>query len=54
MCIRDSAYGDWIELYNPGTEPVDLSGWTLSDDKDDPARWTFPEGTVLDLSLIHI
>lgn len=48
----NGAYGDWIELYNPGTEPVDLSGWTLSDDKDDPGRWTFPAGTVLEDYLI--
>lgn len=48
----NGAYGDWIELYNPGENPVDLSGWTLSDDKDDPGRWTFPEGTVLDEYLI--
>lgn len=48
----NGAYGDWIELYNPGENPVDLSGWTLSDDKDDPGRWTFPEGTVLEEYLI--
>ena len=45
-------YGDWIELYNPGGAPVDLSGWTLSDDKDDPNRWTFPEGTILEEYLV--
>ena len=45
-------YGDWIELYNPGGTPVDLSGWTLSDDKDDPNRWTFPEGTILEEYLV--
>ena len=22
----NGAYGDWIELFNPGSEPVDLSG----------------------------
>lgn len=48
----NGAYGDWIELFNPGAEPVDLSGWTLSDDEDDPGRWTFPEGTVLEDYLI--
>lgn len=48
----NGAYGDWIELFNPGSEPVDLSGWTLSDDEDDPGRWTFPEGTVLEDYLI--
>lgn len=44
--------GDWIELYNPGGGTVDLSGWTLTDDKDDPDRWTFPEGTVLGEYLV--
>lgn len=37
---------DWIELHNPGTEAVDLSGWVLKDDGDkDP--YTFPAGTAL-------
>lgn len=44
--------GDWIELYNPGNTPVDLSGWSLTDDKDDPDRWVFPEGTVIDEYLV--
>lgn len=44
--------GDWIELYNPGGGTVELSGWTLTDDKDDPGRWTFPEGTVLEEYLV--
>lgn len=25
-------YADWLELYNPGDAPVDLTGWTLTDD----------------------
>lgn len=33
---------DWLELYNPGTSPVDLGGWHLSDDRQLPAKWTFP------------
>ena len=41
----DGVCKDWIELYNPGGEPVDLSGWSLSDDKDDPGHWVFPAGT---------
>ncbi len=27
--------GEWIELFNPGTQPVDLDGWTLRDDGGD-------------------
>jgi hypothetical protein len=29
-----SANDEWIELYNPGPQPVDLNGWTLTDDGD--------------------
>lgn len=38
---------DWVELYNSGTEEVDLSGWHLSDKEDNPSKWKFPEGTVI-------
>ncbi len=27
-----SSFDEWIELYNPSEEPVDLSGWTLTSD----------------------
>ncbi|HEY9062765.1 MAG TPA: CotH kinase family protein [Pseudobacteroides sp.] len=37
------AYSDWIEIYNSGTEPIDLTGYTLSDSS---AKWSFPKGTV--------
>jgi hypothetical protein len=33
-------YEDWIELYNNGTNPVNLQGWHLSDDEDEPTLWT--------------
>ena len=36
--------GDWIELYNPGPQPVDIAGYYLSDDPDDPMRWRAPGG----------
>ena len=39
---------DWVELYNPGDEQVDLSGWTLRDDQDrGPEDYVFPAGTVI-------
>lgn len=28
----DSSGDEWIELYNPSSAPVDLTGWTLEDD----------------------
>lgn len=30
--------GDWIELGNPGDEPVDLDGWSVSDDRAEPDK----------------
>ncbi len=37
------AYSDWIELYNPGSAAVSLSGWGLSDQKSQPVKWAFPD-----------
>ncbi len=33
---------DWIELFNPGTNAVDLLGWSLTDDPKNPGLWVFP------------
>lgn len=30
---------DWIELYNGGSGPIDLTGWFLSDDIDEPRKF---------------
>ena len=38
---------DWVELYNSGTETVDISDWGLSDKLDRGRRWQFPQGTVI-------
>lgn len=45
---QDGEYDDWIELYNNGSQTVDLSGWHLTDDPLLPAKWTFPNGVFLD------
>ncbi len=37
---------DWIELYNTGDEPLDLTSFWLSDDFDDPDKWIFPTTTL--------
>jgi len=34
---------DWVELYNSGSEPLDLSGYALSDDLTQLDKWRFPE-----------
>jgi hypothetical protein len=32
-------YEDWIELYNVGATAVDLTGYYLSDNKNNPTKW---------------
>ncbi len=46
--IHDEAgdYDDWVELYNAGREPLDLSNTYLSDDFVRPTKWTFPDTTI--------
>lgn len=36
---------DWIELYNTGNLPIDLTGFYLSDKKNNPLKWQF--GSVI-------
>lgn len=40
-------YEDWIELYNNSADPVDLSGWYLSDNYSNLTKWAFPDGTTI-------
>ena len=53
MAINDTTlinslgkHGDWVELYNPFTNSVSLSGWYLTDNMSKPAKWQFPEGSA--------
>lgn len=42
------AFPDWLELYNPNDAAVDLSGWWLTEDVDDPFKWQLPEDTSIE------
>ena len=44
----DGQFYDWIELYNPSSEAVDLSNWGLSDQANVAAKWTFGSGTTIE------
>lgn len=39
---EDGAYSDWIELFNAGTNAVNLDGWFLSDSPLNLTKWRFP------------
>ncbi len=40
-------YDDWIELHNVTNETVDLTGKYLSDEPNNPRKWSFPDGTTI-------
>lgn len=41
-------FDDWVELFNLGTNSIDLSGYFLSDDGSNLTKWAFPTGTSID------
>ena len=43
---EDQAYSDWIEIHNAGDTAVALQGWALTDDKELPLKWLFPDITI--------
>ncbi len=39
----DGDTSDWIEFFNSGTTSINLNGYGLSDKKDNPYKWIFPD-----------
>lgn len=40
-------YPDWIELYNPSPDTIELLNFSLSDDPAMPTKWVFPNVIML-------
>ncbi|MEM7383770.1 MAG: chitobiase/beta-hexosaminidase C-terminal domain-containing protein, partial [Verrucomicrobiota bacterium] len=38
---QDSDASDWIEVLNPSSDQVSMSGWALTDDPENLKKWTF-------------
>jgi hypothetical protein len=43
----DGLFQDWMELFNPNTNTVNLSGFYLTDNLGQPAKWPVPLGTFI-------
>jgi hypothetical protein len=41
-------FPDWIEIHNSTDSALDISGYGLSDDLLSAAKWTFPDGAVIE------
>ncbi len=39
-------YPDWIELYNTGPDDINIAGWGLSDDPNNPFKFVCPSRTI--------
>ncbi len=39
----DGDFPDWIEIYNAGESSINLEGFFISDDDNQPDKWQFPE-----------
>jgi hypothetical protein len=39
--------GDWVELFNAGAAPADVSGWKLLDNDDAHTAYVLPAGTTI-------
>lgn len=40
-------YSDWIELHNKSGKTVDIGGFYLSDDKEEPYKWSIPHNAKI-------
>jgi hypothetical protein len=51
---EDGEFNDWIEIYNYGNTPINLSGYGLSDDANEPFKWVFPAVTIQAKSFLLV
>ena len=47
---RDTYEDEFVELYNAGSSPIDLSGWRLGDSASSDTHFQFPPNAVIDPS----
>ncbi|MCF8242330.1 MAG: CotH kinase family protein [Melioribacteraceae bacterium] len=43
---EDGEYSDWIEIYNPTSSLVNLSGYSLTDNLSEPGKWIFQNSVI--------
>jgi hypothetical protein len=51
----DGSKPDWVEIYNPSTNAVDLADMSLTDAVAIPRRWVFPSGSLVPpMGFFHV
>ena len=51
---EDGEYTDWIEIYNYGEEEINLKGYDITTDLEEPFYWTFPDINISPKSFIIV
>ena len=51
---QDGDASDWLELYNPSSNTVNLVNWYLTDDASDLRKWQFPEANLVSRSYLLV
>lgn len=46
--IANPETADWLEIHNRSANPIDLSGYGLSNNSANPGKWRFPDGIVIE------
>src|SRR5437867_9379560 len=47
---EDGQPSDWLEIYNPGADPVNAGGWFLTDNPGNLSKWRIPDGVSIPAS----
>ncbi len=48
LFLDDGTAPDWIELHNPGSEQVQLAGWSITDDPEEPDKHALHSDLAVD------
>src|SRR5688572_7216350 len=51
---EDNDFSDWIEIFNGGTNTVNLDGWFLTDSPENLTRWRFPATNLAPNSFLIV
>jgi hypothetical protein len=43
---EDGDSSDWFELFNNSQSDIELTGWTITDNIDEPDKWIFPDTNI--------
>jgi hypothetical protein len=51
---EDGDYEDWLEIINTSSQSIDLTGYGLTDDQNEPYQWIFPDMEIAPSEIILI